>query len=130
LVVSENGNVSKAFKLSPLTDNLHVINICDTFPSPKVTSSDSCRPLVTHADGTLVTAASPAESGEEIVIWAFGLGQTTPTPKTGQASPTPAATLSSALPDITVSSTPLYLQFDFRSNATPSSPFINRFSAT
>jgi uncharacterized protein (TIGR03437 family) len=117
LVVSENRSVSKAFKLSPLTDNLHVINTCDIFPSPKITS-DVCRPLVTHADGTLVSAASPAEAGEEIVIWAFGLGQTTPAPKTGQASPTPAATLSSSL----------YLQFDFRINAMSSSPFINQAS--
>jgi hypothetical protein len=71
---------------------------------------------VTHANGTVVTADNPAQPGEEIVIWAFGLGQTTPTPKTGQASPTPAATLSSRL----------YLQFDFRSNAMPSPPYINR----
>jgi hypothetical protein len=131
LVVSENGNVSKAFTVSPVPDNLHVINICDGFPSPKVTSASGfCGPLVTHADGTLVTANAPAQPDEEIVIWAYGLGQTSPGAKTGQASPTPAATLSSAFPDITVSSTPLYLQFDFRSNATPSSPFINRFSAT
>ena len=120
LVVSENGNMSKAFTVSPVPDNLHVINICDGFPSPKVTSASGfCGPLVTHADGTLVTANAPAQPDEEIVIWAYGLGQTSPTPKTGQASPTPAATLSS----------PLYLRFDFTSNAMPSPPFINRFSA-
>jgi hypothetical protein len=115
LIVSENGNQSKAFRVSPITDNLHVMNSCDVFPSPRVTSASFCVPLVTHANGTLVTADSPAQAGEEIVIWALGLGPTTPTPKTGQASPTPAATLSSFL----------YLQFDFRTNATPSRPYVN-----
>lgn len=115
LVVSENGNVSKAFKVSPVEDNLHVINICDAFPLPNVKSSGFCGPLVTHTDGTLVTADSPAQAGEEIVIWAYGLGQTSPAAKTGQASPAPAATLSSFL----------YLQFDFRTNASPSPPYVN-----
>jgi hypothetical protein len=35
LVVSENGNVSKAFRVLPLQDNLHVINTCDVSPHPK-----------------------------------------------------------------------------------------------
>lgn len=131
LVISDNGNMSKAFTLSPVPDSLHVIKICGGFPPVKVTSdSGYCGPLVTHADGTLVTVNNPAQPDEEIVIWAFGLGQTSPATKTGQASPSPAASLSSTLPDITPLSTPLYLQFDFRSNAMPSPPFVNRFSAT
>jgi uncharacterized protein (TIGR03437 family) len=115
LVVVENGNASKAFRVLPASDNLHIINTCDAFPSPNVASAGACVPLVTHGNGTLVTADHPVQRGEEIVIWAFGLGATVPTPKTGQASPTPAATLSS-IP---------YLQFDFRINAVPSPPYIN-----
>jgi hypothetical protein len=41
----------------PLPDNLHVINTCDAFPSPKVESAGFCVPLVTHANGTVVTDA-------------------------------------------------------------------------
>ncbi len=124
LAINENGTVSKTFRVLPITDNLHVINTCDAFPAPKVIRAGTfqsgaavqqCAPLATHADGTLITADSPAQAGEEIVIWAFGLGPTTPTPKTGQASPAPAATLSSFL----------YIQFDFRANAAPSRPYIN-----
>lgn len=123
VTVGENGNVSQAFRIVPISDNLHVINTCDVFPSPKVisvsqpitTSAPLCASLVTHANGTLITADDPAQPGEEVVIWAFGLGQTTPTPKTGQASPVPAAVLSSFV----------YLQFDFRPNATPSRPYVN-----
>jgi uncharacterized protein (TIGR03437 family) len=121
LVVSDNGNVSKAFRLSPFPDNLHVINVSDAFPSPRVKAPSSFWvPLVTHADGTIVTADNPAQPDEEVVIWAYGLGQVSPAVKTGQPSPSPAATVSS----------PLYLRFDFTSNAMPSPPFINRASAT
>jgi hypothetical protein len=119
LVLTENGNVSKSFKVVPMTDNLHVMNTCDAFPPPNVTQPTSstlpCYPLVTHANGDLITADDPAQPGEEIVIWAFGLGLTNPIPKTGTASPSPAATLASFL----------YFQFDFRVNATPSRPYIN-----
>jgi uncharacterized protein (TIGR03437 family) len=43
----------------------------------------ACTSIVTHADGTLVSADSPAKSGETVVVYAFGLGQTTPAVKTG-----------------------------------------------
>jgi len=46
--------------------------------------------MVTHADGTLVTALSPAKPGEEVVIYAFGLGYTKPFVQTGAASPAAA----------------------------------------
>jgi hypothetical protein len=124
LTVSENGTVSQTFQVLPISDNLHVIKMCDVFPSPKVIRvaqpvttpyGTLCVPFVTHGNGDLITADDPAQVGEEIVIWAFGLGQTNPLPKTGEASPTPAATLTSFL----------YLQFDYRPNATPSRPYVN-----
>jgi uncharacterized protein (TIGR03437 family) len=122
LIVAENGNATKAFRVSPQSDNLHIMTTCDV-PSPHfvrtsqpvTSSSPSCLPLVTRANGDLVIANDPAKPGEEIVIWAFGLGLTTPPASTGQASPTPAAQLSSLL----------YLQFDFRVNAGPSRPYMN-----
>jgi hypothetical protein len=123
LVVTENGNVSRTFSVVPVTDNLHVMNTCDVFPSPKIiqvlqpitSSNPPCASLVSHGNGDLITADDPAQPGEEIVIWAYGLGQTAPAATTGQTSPLPAATFSSFL----------YLQFDFRVNATPSRPYIN-----
>ena len=123
LVVSGNSITSKAFPVVVSADNLHVLNTCDAFPSKQSGSqslvSGGCTSIVTHADGTLVTADSPALPGETVVIYAYGLGQTNPTPKTGEASPTSAATLAS----------PVYLRFDFTSNAMPSPPFVNRASA-
>jgi hypothetical protein len=124
LSVSENGNVSKTFQVFPISDNRHVMNMCDMLSSPKVIRvaqpvttpcGTLCVPLVTHGNGDLITADGPVQVGEEVVIWAFGLRQTNPMPKTGEASPTPAAPLSSFL----------YFQFDFRINAGPSRPYIN-----
>jgi uncharacterized protein (TIGR03437 family) len=117
VVVSQNGTASKAFPVYVSPDNLHVLSTCDSFPSKPM--NGICSSVVTHADGTLVTADSPALPGETVVIYAYGLGQTNQTPKTGQSNPTPAATVSS----------PLYLRFNFTSNAMPSPPYINRFSA-
>jgi len=120
LLVTENGTVSKAFKLTPLADNLHVINTCDLFQSRQLASAGSCEPLVTHADGTIVTVDTPAQADEELVVWAYGLGATTPTPTSGSVSPTPAATYASSL----------YLQFDFRTNAAPSRPYSGTVAGT
>jgi uncharacterized protein (TIGR03437 family) len=97
LVISENGAQSQAFSVSPNPSNVHVLTNCGT---------PSC---VTHADGTLVTGFSPAMPGETVVIYAVGLGPTTPAVATGAA--TPASPLSSAgLPGVL---------FDFSPNAGP-----------
>ncbi len=103
---------------------MHVLNLCDIFPSPKVirvsqpvtTPLPTCAPFVTHANGDLITADDPAKAGEEVVTWAFGLGPTSPGARTGAATPTPAPTLAHW---------PLIVQFDFRPNAGPSRPYIN-----
>ena len=119
VVITANGVASKTFAISPITDNLHVVNTCDTFPSVAL-NSGSCSPAVTHADGTLVTANSPAKPGETVVIYAYGLGQTTPAVKSGEATPTPAPVLGPArLGSVTVN-----VQFDFRPNAAPSNPYL------
>ena len=65
-----------------------------------------CAPLVTHADGSLVMAASPAKGGEEVVAYAAGVGLTNPAISTGQAATT-------ATPTYEI----FYLDFDSHSNA-------------
>src|ERR1035441_5954113 len=115
VVVTENGSASKTFTIISVTDKFHVLNTCDAFLFVPTNRVSGCNAVVTHGDGTVVTLDSPAKAGEVVVIYAFGLGATTPTPKTGQASPTPAAVLSSFV----------YFQFDFRPNATPSRPYLN-----
>jgi len=126
VVITANGVTSKAFTILPVTDTLHVIKTCDAFPPKEVdpsqvTVSLGCNAAVTHADGTLVTADAPGKAGEVLVIYTFGLGQTTPAVKTGSATPTPAPVLGPASRLGSVRT--LELQYDFRPNAEPSRPF-------
>jgi hypothetical protein len=83
LVVGENGNPSKAFNIIPVSDKLHVLSDCDnyligSFKSVPVGYDNPCDGVVTHSDGTIVSAAHPALAGETIVVYAVGLGPTKP----------------------------------------------------
>jgi uncharacterized protein (TIGR03437 family) len=97
LLISQNGTALGAIELNPLADEVHVLKACDMAlgpPSPTQPNLTGlpCAPLVTHADGGLVSASSPANVGEALTVWAFGLGQTTPAAITGQtAKMAPAA---------------------------------------
>lgn len=70
-----------------------------------------CPPMVTHADGSLVSAKHPAKPGEELVAYAVGLGQTSPPLETGRIVTSPARTV-----------TTFTLDFNFRRNALPTRP--------
>ena len=133
LIVNDNGTESKAFNLFPLVDNLHVITGCDKQPdvwlnvngfiSSNLFLTAPCNAVATHADGSIVSADSPAKPGEVVVIYAFGLGKTSPPVKTGEATPTPAPILSRDLGGINPYPV-LAIQLDFRLNAGPSRPFV------
>jgi len=47
--------------------------------------------VATHADGSLITANSPANAGETVVVYATGLGQTEPNPSPGEIPQTAAS---------------------------------------
>jgi len=47
-------------------------------------------PVITHGDGSFVTDDRPAAPGEIIVIYALGLGRTSPGVPTGEVAPSPA----------------------------------------
>jgi hypothetical protein len=118
LLVSENGNASKAFDIIPVPDKLHVLSDCDSyllgsFKSVPVGYDSPCGEMVTHSDGTLVSAASPALAGETVVVYAVGLGQTNPLVHSGDATPSTAPIV-----DRTV-----FVQFDFHRNAAPARPY-------
>lgn len=93
--VSVNGVTSVQYEVQPLADQVHFLTVCDIVAGaePKPESALPCPPVVTHADGTMVNAASPAQSGEELVAYAVGLGQTSPAQSDGLAPSTPAPTL-------------------------------------
>jgi uncharacterized protein (TIGR03437 family) len=110
LFVTANGAAGALFELSPLTDRVHILTTCDTV-IPGGSGYAPCAPVVTHADGSLVSSGSPAHGGEEIVAYAVGLGPTTPAIPTGQAAPTATPTSETFL-----------LDFNFRPNALATEP--------
>ena len=82
LVFSEQGTVAATIDLNTSVDQVHLLRTCDIlFAKREIT----CHAVVAHADGSLVTGARPAHGGEEIVLYAFGLGGTTANPSTGRA---------------------------------------------
>lgn len=99
LVIVENGVNSNGFFIGLNLAGIHVTTGCGPF-------SGAC---VTHADGSVVSQLSPATAGEEVVIYALGLGYTTPKVATGAATPAPAP----------VATAPVYALFNFSPNAGP-----------
>jgi hypothetical protein len=68
----------------------HLLDSCDAVFGPQ--PSYTCHPLVTHADGTMVSTDSPARVGETITIYATGLASLSPGgPPTGTAPAKPAS---------------------------------------
>jgi uncharacterized protein (TIGR03437 family) len=114
--VVEDGVGGAEIDVEPLSDQVHIVTSCDPF----MTSANSaafnatglpCPSVVAHADGTLVTVASPARAGEELAAYAVGLGQTNPPSVTGQLVSQPAPT-----------QTTFTLDFNYHPNALPSRP--------
>lgn len=112
LVVSENNVAGGAVELGINSYLVHVLNFCDV----QALSSIVCggAPAITHADGNLVSLINPAKSGEELVMYLFGLGATTPAVPTGQSTPMPAPTTQSQF----------QLNFSYAPNAPPSKQII------
>jgi hypothetical protein len=121
LTVSENGTPVVALIVRPHVDQIHVVDGCDAQVVTAIPpGGGACRPgpLVTHADGRLVSFLDQAQPGEVLVLYALGLGITTPTVKDGEASPIPAASVR------------VGLDFDFSPNAGPSMPSQRRDPGT
>jgi uncharacterized protein (TIGR03437 family) len=102
---AENGTVVATVDgVWPLCNNIHILRTCDlALPNHTV----FCDPVVTHADGSRVTSTVPARAGEEIVIYAVGLGRAEVSDLTGRAPSSPVPV-------------PTAIAFDFRPNAGPS----------
>ena len=104
---SENGSVVATVDVVPYTDQIHVLRGCDTlFGGYPYISCISA--LVVRADGSRVTPQTPAKPGDEVQIYAVGLGLTTE--PDGDAVPSPQSVRI------------LGISFDARPNALPSRP--------
>jgi hypothetical protein len=115
LAIAQNGTMGTFVNVIPLADQVHFLTSCDVMVAGltlrPITGGLPCAPLAMHGDGKPVTASNPAHSGEELVAYAVGLGQTVSPQTTGQ----PAATASRT-------STSFALDINYRPNALASKP--------
>ncbi len=113
--VTENGVAGPLSPLNPLADQVHILTVCDSVITGGAGYSAvgglPCQAMVTHASGVLVSSASPATVGEELVAWAVGLGATNPAVPSGQPAAQPVPTVES-----------FTLDFNFHPNALPAKP--------
>jgi hypothetical protein len=120
LTISEGGVPIVAVAMNTYTDSIHVITGCD---SPNLATAletgignagrfFTCDGLAFHSNGVVVTANQPAQPGEQLVMYAVGLGATAPPAQTGQPSPSG-------------STASIQIVFDFTINARPKPTFNN-----
>jgi len=70
---------------------------------PAVFTNDGTKAIVVHAaDNTLVTASSPLQPGENVYLYATGLGAVDNTPPTGAATPSSPLARTRTLPTVTI----------------------------
>lgn len=109
--VTENGVSGRVYTFLPAPDQIHILTNCDSVLGVSGPSTGRCPWEVTHANGTLVSTASPAAQGEELTAYAVGLGATNPAVPTGQ----PAA---QSVPTAQT----FRMSFNFSADAAPSAP--------
>ena len=117
IAFSQDGVEGHSFALNLQYDSIHIITLSDTNAEPSVPTSSGAPPVVTHVDGTMVSAKSPANAGEVVVIYAWGLGWTIPSVPTGSATPQTAPTINSP------GWNGVQVRFDFTVDAAPSETF-------
>lgn len=117
---SEGEIAGAMVEVVPFASHVHILTACDSiFASPArlpwqrslVNTSLPCPPLVTHTDASLVSAQNPARPGEELTIYATGMGVTDPAVRTGKVVRSAAPT-----------KWPFILDFNFHTDAGPSKP--------
>ena len=108
LDIRYNGTAANSLFLNPVMDRVHVLNSCDI--AANLPPGD-CVPVVTHADGSLVSMRNQALPGEQLTVAMVGLGWAVEKVATGAASPDWGPTVDGVL-----------IAMSPRSNAAPDVP--------
>ena len=98
LVVTQGGQTATV-ELDPEFDSVHILRTGDSVTQPGSSGGNYFfeGPIVTHLDGTIVRQGNLARPGEAVVMYAAGLGPTTPAATTGGKSVTASTTDSIAI---------------------------------
>jgi uncharacterized protein (TIGR03437 family) len=91
--ISEGGETSKSFAVLVIPQQIHILTTCDApmMNRTEAIFTSTCAAVITHADGSWVSASKPARVGELLVMYAVGLGATSPVVRAGDPSPMPPA---------------------------------------
>jgi uncharacterized protein (TIGR03437 family) len=114
LIIQEDGGAQVAIEAMPVFDRIHVLWTGDTLKKPAAANismpipDGTSVPIVTHADGSLVTGGKPGKVGETLILYATGLGWILPLPHSGEAAPNPPLT------------GPVFVRFDYGPDVAPS----------
>lgn len=119
LAIFVDGVPSQAFGINPVNENIHILTTGNPVAGPALV------PSVTHLDGGLVSAASPARAGEILVMYAVGLGSTIPAVPEGQLTPLSAPQPTFFQWDLTFSYTFNYAQGTSPAQATAAASTIS-----
>jgi uncharacterized protein (TIGR03437 family) len=103
ITLSVNGVKTPGVPAEPLPDKVHFVTACDVSIAgamfTPLLGGLPCNPMITHADGALVSQSRPAKIGEELVAYATGLGQANPALITGQPAAGSSPTITTFLLD-------------------------------
>lgn len=124
LRISEGGKAVGAVALRPVGDNIHVMNTCDATQIVVGASGSApqniCTPAVLVNNRGLNSLYNLVRGGDQVAMWAFGLGQLTAN------APAPDSPTS---PNDLFPVTKIQLSFDFRPNAL-ASPIVPGYGLT
>ena len=115
-------NVQIPFELTPAQQYQVVVNANGALTTPQPIQLTAATPgldtfpdgtlLAVHAaDGSLISAASPAQPGEYIVMFLLGMGSTGNSPASGTSSPSDPPATPTALPTLTLDGNPVPVAF-------------------
>jgi len=86
LAISEGSIMGPLVDVRPVEAQVRILRICD-LESTRSFGGNCGVPVITHADGRLVTSTDPAAAGESVIAFSLGLGRTDPSVPTGKRAP-------------------------------------------
>jgi uncharacterized protein (TIGR03437 family) len=98
----------------PLGAAAVVASVSGVMSSPLISMMQSTAPAilaVTHADGSAVNSASPANAGEDLVIFMIGLGSVNATIADGAAAPSHPLASTTSTPQISLANASMTVSF-------------------
>lgn len=110
LEISYNDVATNSLFVNPVLDRIHILNSCDVAAAP-LRQQDACLPLITRADGTVVSRDNAPQPGEVLSVLVVGLGPVNTPVATGVAAPQDPVAVDGVL-----------ISLDARANASPGMP--------